>query len=141
VQSQKRTSLTNVQAAVPEGVVSLPGHLARCHRGLDRHASKILRVEMGSPFVVPKGHRHRHGSTGCSKDRHLTVGQTESSTADDPRQDGASVKQADNPRYRRPEGYPQPASLIHNRVLNEAREMGKKNAERPIWDEGRASRS
>ena len=71
VQSQKRTSLTNVQAAVPEGVVSLPGHLARCHRGLDRHASKILRVEMGSPFVVPKGHRHRHGSDQiCSTDRH-----------------------------------------------------------------------
>ena len=42
---RSETSLTNVQAAVPEGVVSLPGHLARCHRGLDRHASKITRQD------------------------------------------------------------------------------------------------
>jgi hypothetical protein len=124
VQSQKRTSLTNVQAAVPEGVVSLPGHLARCHRGLDRHASKILRVEMGSPFVVPKGHRHRHGSTGCSKDRHLTVGQTESLPRTIPARTGHRLSGLTTPGTVA-RGYPQPASLIHNRVLNEAREMGK----------------
>jgi mannose-6-phosphate isomerase-like protein (cupin superfamily) len=53
---------------------------------LTEEGSEIVHVGAGSFFVVPRSHWHRHRLSGLLKELYLTLGRTETSMGEDPRE-------------------------------------------------------